>query len=48
LTDQSGDTNVTHRRENKLAQSKSGWYEVHQEIKHRRDTDSVSPVQEQF
>ncbi len=35
LTDQTGDPNVTHWKDNKLAESKTGCYEVHQEIKHR-------------
>lgn len=35
LTDQMNDPNVTYWRENELAKSKNGRYEVHQEIKHR-------------
>lgn len=35
LTDQMNDPNVTHWRENELAKSKNGCYQVHQEVKHR-------------
>jgi hypothetical protein len=35
LTDQMNDPNVTYWRENELAKSKNGCYEVHQEVKHR-------------
>ena len=35
LTTQRDDPNVTSWRENELAKSKNGCYEVHQEVKHR-------------